>query len=150
MHDQQNDHYSITDEFSNDKPIFKKLNLRKLKSQTSKHKYERHNFSKRICDAITFQISSLENTDKEVCYSIFSHLTDENKRKDFYGIPIIKGSKKHKVSFNISNFEEIHLIESFKEFNFSDKLKDENQIITNEIKISKETVKCQCCSCLIL
>ena len=137
MYNKKETHQFYDDVF-NEKPIFKKLKLGSSPSQNN----DNHYISTRSTNFMIKQKSIQENID--VCTALKSHLSVESTRKDIHGVPIIRGSKKHTVSIKFLNFEKIHLVENYKDFNCQGKEKDENSYI-NQITSSKEQILCKCC-----
>ena len=126
------------DQFSdfvfNEKPIFKKLIINRIKNVSSSQNFD--NISKR---STNFNLNTRTSSENMIQFvQTATERSEECKRRDIFGIPIIKRKKKHKVTFKSPNFQETIVVENYKVLNF---LERKNLDFNKD----KDKVLCQCC-----
>lgn len=133
--------HTLEDFICSERPIFRKLRSGKLKTTPHLLKDKPLIISSNI---IINQKSHRESTDIRTAYT--SNLSIDCKRKDIYGVPIIKGSKKHKVSLKYTNFEQVTYVESYKMYNVID-VRSEDKSSSTIIQLNQKTepILCRCC-----
>jgi hypothetical protein len=125
---------------SSERPIFMKLKSGRLKTTPHLLKDKPLIISSNI---IINQKSHRESADIRTAYT--SNLSIDCRRKDIYGVPIIKGAKKHKVSLKYTNFEQVTYVESYKSYNVIDTRIEEKPHTLIQLNQNKEPILCRCC-----